>query len=59
MEPIEVALFGPPLEPLLRRPTRGRHSSQKYYPREFLLLNNGGEPESYEEIMSHEKKDRS
>jgi ATP-binding cassette subfamily B (MDR/TAP) protein 1 len=40
----------------LRRSTRPRQPSTKYSPREYVLVTDGGEPECFNEAMSHEKK---
>jgi len=45
-----------PDEPQLRRSTRPRQPSTKYYPHEYVLVTDGGEPECFDEAMSHEKK---
>lgn len=44
-----------PVEPL-RRSTRVRQPSAKYPASEYVLLTDGGEPESYEEAMESEQK---
>jgi hypothetical protein len=45
-----------PDEPQLRRSTRPRQPSTKYSPHEYVLVTDGGEPECFDEAMSHEKK---
>ncbi|KAI4357804.1 hypothetical protein L6164_001728 [Bauhinia variegata] len=41
----------PPINTELRRSVRQSHPSQKYPPHEYVLLTDGGEPESYEEAL--------
>ena len=47
----------PPIlaEPQLRRSTRQTQPSSRYPSNDYVLLTNGGEPETYEEAMSQEK----
>ena len=40
----------------LRRSTRDRHPSTRYSVDDYVLLTDGGEPESYEEAMEDENK---
>ena len=40
----------------LRRSTRDRHPSTRYSADDYVLLTDGGEPESYEEAMEDENK---
>ena len=42
-------------EPQLRRSTRQTQPSSRYPSNDYVLLTNGGEPETYEEAMSQEK----
>ncbi|XP_022151008.1 uncharacterized protein LOC111019029 [Momordica charantia] len=51
LEQVEV-----PTEVSLRRSTRNRRSSTQYPVDEYVLLTNGGEPESYEETIEDEHK---
>lgn len=46
----------PPPQDEIRRSTRERRPSSRYYPHEYLLLIDGGEPESYSEALEHENK---
>ena len=46
----------PPPPPQLRRSTRERHTSRRYSSNEYVMISDQGEPESYEEVMEHEKK---
>ena len=48
--------FDPPVEPQLRRSMRERHHSSKYPPHEYVMLTDGGEPENFHEVMSHQHK---
>jgi hypothetical protein len=43
-------------EPQLRRSTRPRQPSTRYSPHEYVLVIDRGEPECFNEAMSHEKK---
>ena len=43
-------------QPQLRRSTRDRKTSTRYSPNEYVMLSDGGEPECYQEAMSHEDK---
>ena len=45
-----------PPPPQLRRSTRERHTSRRYSSNEYVMISDQGEPESYEEVMEHEKK---
>ncbi|KAI4299912.1 hypothetical protein L6164_033332 [Bauhinia variegata] len=62
---VNVPVEPVPLEPIplinieLRRSVRQSHPSQKYPPHEYVLLTDGGEPESYEEALEHEHKEKS
>ena len=44
------------VEPRLRRSTRERQPSTRYSASEYVMLVDGGEPENYQEILSHENK---
>ena len=44
-----------PDEPQLRRSTRPYQPSTKYSPHEYVLVNDRGEPECFNEAMSHKK----
>lgn len=41
----------------LRRSTRARQPSTRYTPTEYVMITDGGEPETYHEAISHEEKD--
>ena len=45
-----------PSEPEIRRSTRERQPSKRYSPHEYVLLSDGGEPQTYQEVMSDTKK---
>ena len=45
-----------PPPPQLRRSARERHTSRRYSSNEYVMISDQGEPESYEEVMEHEKK---
>ena len=45
-----------PPDILLRRSTRDQHPSTQYSVNDYVLLIDGGEPESYEEDMGNENK---
>ena len=45
-----------PTETQLRRFTTEHQPSRKYTSDEYLLLSDGGEPESYQEVMLHDEK---
>ena len=45
----------PPNIPL-KRSTRDRHPSTRYFVDDYVLLTDGGEPESYEEVTGYENK---
>ena len=47
--PVEQVLLEPPVEPQLRRSTRKRCASQRYPPHEYVMINDSGEPENYQE----------
>ena len=40
----------------LRRSTRERQPSTRYSFTEYMMITDGGEPEPYQEVMSHKKK---
>jgi len=44
------------VESQLRRSTREHQPSRRYSPSEYVLLTDGGEPESYQEALEHEHK---
>ena len=46
----------PPVEIPLRRSTRERQPSTRYPPLEYVMLTDGGEPETYQEAILHENK---
>ena len=46
----------PPIEPELRRSTRERRSSTRYPPHKYMMLIDEGEPEHFEEAISHQHK---
>ena len=46
----------PPVEIPLRRSTRERQPSTRYPPHEFVMLTDGGEPETYQEAILHKHK---
>ena len=46
----------PPYEPPLRISTRERQPSTRYPPNEYVMLTDGGEPETYQEAILHERK---
>lgn len=50
----EQQVVEPPPQPEVRRSTRERQPSQRYSSNEFVLLSDGGEPECFDEAMSHE-----
>ena len=45
-----------PIETWLRRSTSDRQPSRRYTSDQYLLLSNGGKPESYQEILLHDEK---
>ena len=45
-----------PIETELRISTRERQHSKSYTSDAYLLLSDGGEPESYQEVMLHDEK---
>ena len=45
-----------PLDIPLRRSTRVRHPSTRYFVDDYVLLTDEEEPESYEEVMRYENK---
>lgn len=47
----------PPPQAPVRRSTIERRPSTRYHPYEYVMLTDGGEPESYPEAMAHDKKD--
>ena len=47
----------PPYEPPMRRSTRERQPSMRYPPNEYVMLTNGGEPDTYQEAILHESKE--
>ena len=47
-----------PTDVSLRRSVRDRRPSTRYSPNEYLLLTDGGEPESYEEAIEDEHKNQ-
>jgi hypothetical protein len=55
-EHLEQASSEPATETQLRRSTRNRQPSRKYSTNEYVLLSDGGEPESYQEVMQHDQK---
>jgi hypothetical protein len=52
----EQASLEPAVETQLRKSTRDRQPSRKYSANEYVLLSDGGEPESYQEAMQHDQK---
>ena len=57
VEPVEENPTEPPVEPqIMRRSTRERQPSTRYSVSDYVMLTDGGEPETYQEVMSHEKK---
>jgi hypothetical protein len=57
-EQSEQASSEPSAEIQLRRSTRNQQPSRMYSANEYVLLSNGGEPESYQEVMLHDKKNQ-
>ena len=59
-EPVEQALPEPlaPVEQELRRSTRERRPPTRYPPLEYVILIDGGAPECFEEVMSHQHKNK-
>ena len=55
-EQVDGELSLPPYEPPLRRFTRERQPSPRYPPNEYVMLIDGGEPETYQEAILHESK---
>jgi hypothetical protein len=55
-EPLEQASSEPSAEIQLRRSTRERQPSRKYSANEYVLLSDGGEPESYQKVILHDQK---
>ena len=55
-EQVDEELPLPPYEPSLRRSTRERQPSTRYPPNEYVMLTDGGEPETYQEAILHESK---
>jgi len=55
-EHLEQASLEPSTEIQLRRSTRERQPSRRYSVDEYVLLSDGGEPESYQEAMLHDQK---
>lgn len=53
-QPENEQVVEPPPQPEVRRSTRERQPSQRYSSNEFVLLSDGGEPECFDEAMSHE-----
>ena len=45
-----------PIETELRISTRERQHSKRYTSDDYLLLSDGGEPESYQEVLLHDEK---
>ena len=45
-----------PIETQLRRSTRERQPSRRYTSDEYLLLSDGREPKSYQEVLLHDDK---
>ena len=45
-----------PIETELRISTRERQHSKRYTSDAYLLLSDGGEPESYQEVLLHDEK---
>lgn len=56
VEEVEQSSPVPPVETQVRRSTRDRHPSSRYSVNDYIMLSDGGEPETYEEAMQHEKK---
>ncbi|KAL6313455.1 hypothetical protein AAG906_004418 [Vitis piasezkii] len=54
--PTEQATSELPIETQLRRSTRERQPSRRYTNDEYLLLYDGVEPKSYQEILLHDEK---
>ena len=55
-EQVDRELPLPPYEPPLRRSARDRQPSTRYPPIEYVMLSDGGEPETYQEAILHESK---
>jgi hypothetical protein len=55
-EHLEQASSEPAAETQLRRSTRDRQPFRKYSTNEYVLLSDGGKPESYQEVMQHDQK---
>ena len=55
-EKVDGELSLPPYEPPLRRYTRELQPSTRYPPNEYVMLTEGGEPETYQEAILHESK---
>ena len=53
-QPVEQAAPQPPIESELRRSTRQRRPSERYPPHEYVMFTDEGEPQSYQEAVSHE-----
>jgi hypothetical protein len=58
-EHLEQAYSEPSVEIYLRRSTKNRQPSRTYSVNVYMLLSVGGEPESYQEVMLHDQKNRS
>ena len=52
----EQAFSEPAIETQLRRSTRDQQPSRKYSVNEYVLIYDGEEPESYQEVMQHDQK---
>ncbi|KAG8368575.1 hypothetical protein BUALT_Bualt15G0059800 [Buddleja alternifolia] len=55
--PIQTDDPVPPQETTVRRSTRQTRPSTRYNPDEYVMLTDGGEPESYPEAISHDQRD--
>ena len=57
-ELLEQASSEPSTKIQLRRSTRNQQPSKRYSTNEYVLLSDGGEPESYQEVMLHDQKNQ-
>ena len=52
----DTEVYEPQQQVELRRSSRDRRPSVRYSPEEYVMITDGGEPECYEEAMTHDKK---
>ena len=55
-EQVDRELPLPPYEPPLRRSTKERQPSTRYPSTEYVMLIDGGEPETYQKAILHKSK---